>query len=92
MKSISLATNASWIERCTSSREPAWQLWPGGREDARDDALDGLVEVGVVEHDVRRLAAELERDGLEVARRQLVDLAAGLGAAGEADVRDVAGA
>ena len=30
-------------------------------EDAVDDPLDGLIERGVLEHDVRRLAAELER-------------------------------
>ena len=28
MNSISMATKRSWIERCTSSREPAWQLCP----------------------------------------------------------------
>ena len=28
VKSISLATKVSWIERCTRSRDPAWQLWP----------------------------------------------------------------
>src|SRR5690606_12396625 len=32
--------------------------------DAVDDALDGLVDRRVVEHDVRGLAAQLEREGL----------------------------
>ena len=61
---------------------------PRRREDPRDHPLDRLVEVGVVEDDVGRLAAELERDRLEMLRRELVDLAAGCRAAGEADVRD----
>ncbi len=43
------------------------------------------VEVGVVEHDQRRLAAELEQDRLEVARRGFRDQPPGAGRAGEAD-------
>jgi len=38
-------------------------------EDAVDDALDGLVERRVVEHDVRGLAAELERQLLAACPR-----------------------
>ncbi len=56
-------------------------------EDARYDSLDRLVEVGIVEDDVGRLSAKLQRHRLHVSRRQLVDLPAGFGAAGEADVR-----
>ena len=41
---------------------------PGVAELARDRAGDRLVEVGVVEHDERRVAAELERDLLEPRR------------------------
>ena len=40
-------------------------------EDAVDDALDGLVERRVVEHDVGRLAAELEAQALAACRRRL---------------------
>jgi hypothetical protein len=28
MKASSAPTQRSWMLRCTSSREPAWQLWP----------------------------------------------------------------
>ena len=41
------------------------------------DALDGLLDVGVVEHDDRRLAAELEVHALEVVGGRLRDLHAG---------------
>ena len=44
------------------------------------------LEVGVGEDDVRRLAAELERDLLQVARRGLHDQLADLGRAGERDL------
>ena len=46
------------------------------------------VEVGVVEHDRGRLAAELERDPLELLAADGGDLAAGRGRAGERDLVD----
>ena len=50
----------------------------------------GLVEIGVGEDDVRRLAAELERYALQVARaRRLHDEVADLGRAGKRDLVDV---
>jgi hypothetical protein len=82
-----MSTKRSWIVSWTRRRDPAWQLWPERREDAGDHALDRLPEVGVVEDDVGRLAAELERDRLQVARGELVDLAAAGVPAGESDVR-----
>ena len=57
--------------------------------DAVDDALDGLVERRIVEHDVGGLAAELEGQGLVGAGDALEDLAADLGRAGEGDLVDV---
>ena len=60
----------------------------GRRENPRDDTLDSLIEIGIVEHDVGRLAAELERDGLESRCRELIDLAPRGIAAGEPDMRD----
>ena len=60
----------------------------GGREDAGDRALHGIVDVGVGEDDVRRLAAELERDVLDALRRGRVDRGAGRIAAGEGDLGD----
>ena len=43
-------------------------------ESAEHRRVDRGVEVGVVEHDQRRLAAELEQRRLEMTRRQLGDL------------------
>ena len=60
----------------------------GRGEDARDHALDRVVEVRVVEHDVRRLAAKLHADALQPARRGFVDALAGGVRAGERDLAD----
>jgi hypothetical protein len=51
--------------------------------------LHRLVEIGVVEHDVRRFAAKLERHGLQPACGELVDLASRRVTAGETHVRDL---
>src|SRR2546430_2043977 len=51
-------------------------------------ALERGVEVGVVEHDVRRLAAELERQPLEVPGGGALDLAADRRGAGERHLVD----
>ena len=58
-------------------------------EDAVDDALDGLVDRGVVEDDVGGLAAELQGDLLVRAGDRLGDRAADVGGAGEGDLVDV---
>ena len=60
---------------CTSSREPAMQVCPVAAKMPEIDALHRVVELGIVEHDVRRLAAELHRDALQPARRGFVDRA-----------------
>ena len=52
-------------------------------------ALEGGVQVGVGEDDVRRLAAQLERDALEVAGGRLRRSPADVGRAGEGDLVDV---
>ena len=52
-------------------------------------AGDRLVEVRVAEHDVRRLAAELEMDALDVVRRRAEDRLAGDGRAGERELGHV---
>ena len=54
-------------------------------EGAESRGGDRFVEVGVVEHDQRRLAAEFEQRRLEMARRQLGDLPPDAGRAGEVD-------
>jgi hypothetical protein len=58
-------------------------------EDRVGGAFDREIDVGVAEHDVRRLPAELERDLLQVAGRRLDDEAPDLGRAGERDLVDV---
>ncbi len=49
--------------------------------------LDRLVEIGVLQHDQRRLAAQLQQAGLEVGGGPLGDDAAHRGRAGEVDAR-----
>ncbi|TCQ01011.1 type VI secretion system VasI/ImpG family protein [Sphingomonas sp. PP-F2F-A104-K0414] len=61
---------------------------PCVEEDRVGDAGDGEVEIGVGQHDRGRLAAEFERDALEVGLRRIEDRAAGLGRAGERDLVD----
>ena len=58
-------------------------------EDRVRRAGDRGLHVGVGEHDVRRLAAELERHLLQVAGRRLDDQLADLGRAGERHLVDV---
>ena len=47
------STNWSAMECCTSSRVPATHTCPALLKMPQTDALEGGVEVGVVEHDVR---------------------------------------
>ncbi len=56
--------------------------------DRVDDAFDRAVEIGVLEHDEGRLAAELERQLLARSGGRLADRAADLGRAGEGDLVD----
>jgi hypothetical protein len=73
---------------CTSRREPAQQTWPWLNQIASTTPFDRAVEIGVVEHDERRLAAELERQLLAGAGGRLADDAADFGRAGEGDLVD----
>ena len=59
-----------------------------GAEAGEQRALDGEVEVGVVHHHERVLAAELEARALQVAPAELADLRADGARAGEADLVD----
>ena len=61
----------------------------GRGEDARYDAFHGIVEDGVLQDDVGRLAAEFERHGLDRARGQFINALPGPVAAGEGDFRDL---
>ena len=59
------------------------------REDSGDDAVDGLLEIRIVENDIRGLAAELQRDMLDAACRKLINVLARSTAAGEGDFGDI---
>ncbi len=60
----------------------------GVGKDAEERVIDRRVEIGVGKDDVRRFAAQLERDLLEIRRRILHDAAPGLGAARKRDFID----
>jgi len=61
----------------------------GCGEYARDDALHGVIEVGVLEDDVGGFAAELECHRFDRPRRKLINALAGAVTAGEGDLRDL---
>ena len=61
-------------------------------EDPLDDALDRLVDRGVLEDDVGRLAAELEREADVAAGERGLDVLADRRGAGEGDLVDAVGA
>ena len=75
---------ASW----TRIRLAEMQVWPRVAELAEQRAGDRLVEVGVVEDDERRVAAELERDLLHLPRALRHQELPDLGRAGEAELAD----
>ncbi len=56
--------------------------------DGIDDAFDGAIEIGIVEDDEGRLAAELEGERLAGTRRLVADEAAHFGRTGEGDLVD----
>ena len=61
---------------------------PRRREDARQHACLRLIQVRVVEHDVRALAAQLQHAADQPLSRARGDRAAGADAAGERHLRD----
>ena len=62
----------------------------GGRENSRHDALHRLVNVGIVENNVRGFSAKLQSHALQAARRELIDVLAGLISAGKRNLRNIA--
>ena len=64
------------------------QAWPWLWKMAQAEPLTAAGEVGVVEHDVGALAAELELHLLQVAGGGLHDAPAGGGRPGEGDLGD----
>ena len=89
MRFFSLAMKRSSIDSCTRRREPAQQTWPWLNQMASTRPSMALVEIGVVEDDVGRLAAELEAEALAGAGGGGADDLADLGRAGEGDLVDI---
>ncbi len=85
------AAYSSAIVRATRCRPVVMQIWPWWMNEPKAPDRDRLLEVDVVEHDQRRVAAELEVDPLEVLRRERADDPAGPGRAGERDAARRAG-
>ena len=75
-RSSSRRTNSSWIASWTIAVPSDVQRWPAVPKPREQRALDREVEVGVVHHDHRVLAAELEAGRLQVAPAERADLGA----------------
>ncbi len=73
----------------TSRRVSAEQVCPEFMKQANTDAIADGCRIGVVEHDVGGLAAELETDALDGVGRGPLHLGSGPAGAGEADHVDV---
>ena len=58
-------------------------------ENAGHDALHSVIQIRVIENNVRGLPAEFQRNLLDPLRRQLINVLACPVAAGECDLRDV---
>ncbi len=87
--SSSASMKRSRALRSTRMRERAQQSWPALPNTRQGRHRRRLLEVGVGEHDVRALAAQLERDALDRRRRARRDRAPDLGRAGEGDLGHV---
>ena len=81
--------NGSATSRTTYTRSIARAGLPGIREAAPERAGDGVLEVGIGEHEHRILAAELEHAALESSGALPRHLAPGLHRAGEEHLRHV---
>ena len=73
---------------CTRMRLRAQQSWPALPRARRRRGVDGAVEVAIVEDQIRRLAAELQRHAFDVVRRQSHHVHPDFGRAGERDLAD----
>ena len=88
-RAASAARKSSSAGACTRMRERAQQSWPALPNTAHGAAAAAASHVGVGEHEVRRLAAQLQRDALDRLRRARGDPAADLGRAREGDLGHV---
>ena len=89
MRSESASTKASWMPSVTMTREVAVQRWPVEKKALCATDLDRHLEVGVVEHDGRVLAAHLELELAHHLDAGLGHALAGADRAGEGDGVDV---
>ena len=87
--SAAICSTSASFDRGTIMRVSAEQVWPELRKALPTPSAHGLREVGVVEDDVRALAAELEGDPLDGLAGQLAHALAGAGGAGERHHVDV---
>ncbi len=86
-RATSASVKSPSTPRCDDQPRRRGAALAGGAEGAPERALDGQLDVGVVQHHDAVLAAELERHLLEHRAAGRGDAAAGLGAAGEEDGR-----
>jgi hypothetical protein len=86
---VSTDKKSSSTESWTRIRERAQQSCPALPKTAHGGRLRGGLQVRVGEHEVGRLAAQLEGHALDRLRRSGGDRAADLGRAGERDLGDV---
>src|ERR1700734_4055247 len=78
------------VDRTMNQRaRPGDASLAGGGENAGHNALNSVVDSGVLEHDIGRFTAKLERNGLDGPRGKLVDALSGPVAPGEGDLRDM---
>ena len=88
-RAFSFSRSGSNTGSWTRSREPAQHTCPWLKKHPAHDALDGLVQRGVLEHDVRGLPPELQGEALAGPGDRAPDRLADLGGAGERDLVDV---
>ena len=89
IRSVSASTKRSWMPSVTIEPRRRGAALAGREERAVDRAFDGDVEVGVVEHDERVLAAHLELEFLHACDAGGGDALAGRDRSGERDRGDV---
>ena len=86
--STNFSTNSLNTSSCTRKRVGETQTWPALRYFAAASIFAAVVDVGILEHDRRRMAAELHRRALHVQAGERRELLADGGRAGEGDLAD----
>jgi len=68
------------------------QVWPALRNFGKHQAVDGLIDIGIVKHDERRIAAKFQRQLLDIRCALFHQQTAGSGRTGESQFTDNAAA